>query len=1074
MPPSVLPDPASALGRQETLVTLLTDRLEKPSLDDRQYRVIRLDNGLEALLVHDPETDKASASLDVDVGSFSDEPGMPGMAHAVEHLLFMGTQKYPKENEYGHYLSSHGGFSNAYTANTSTNYYFDVDAKPANDEEPTETNPSPLYGALDRFAQFFIEPLFLSSTLDRELRAVDSENKKNLQEDAWRLQQLDRSLSNPNHPYCHFSTGNLEVLKTIPESQKINVRDKFIEFHAKHYSANRMKLVVLGRESLQVLQKWTADLFSAIVNKKLPQNRWSQEVPFRPDDLGIQWFAKPVMDTRQLNLTFPFLDEEELYESQPGRYISHLVGHEGPGSIMSYIKSKGWANSLSAGGYSLCPGTPGIFEVQIRLTEEGLKNYPEIVKIFFQYVSLLRQSPPQEWIFQEQQGMADVDFKFRQKTPASKFTSRISSVMQKPLPREWLLSGHSRLRRFDADLISKALELLRPEALRMNIVSRNFPGSWEKKEKWYGTEYTASRISEDLMAELKRAASVSAAERLPDLHLPHKNQFIPNKLEVEKKEVAEPATSPRLLRNDQLARTWWKKDDTFWVPKANVIVSLKNPIIHATAENGVKARLFAELVRDALEEYSYDAELAGLQYTVSLDSRGLFLNVSGYNDKLPLLLEQVAVTMRDIEIKADRFDIVKERLTRSYDNWQLQTSYQQVGDYMSWLHAERDYVTEELAAELPDITIDAVRSFQKQMLAQMYIEVYVHGNMYKGDAIKVTDLLASSFRSRILPPNQWPIIRSLIIPPGSNMVYRKTLKDPANVNHCIETIFYFGDRGDRRTRARALLIDQMIHEPAFDQLRSQEQLGYIVFAGMRNFATTCGIRFLIQSEREPEYLDRRVEAFLIQFGLVLDKMPDSEFESHKRSLINKRLEKLRNLDQESSRHWAQISKEYYDFEQSQLDAAEVKLVTKAEMVDFYNRHLHPSSASRARIAVHLHARGAVERDNKVIDALGKAGFVDVPEQDRKSIDLIKAHLQAKHKPSEASLDSIIASMKELGLVQTAHPEDDAEAIANGGECAVDTAQEIEDVRLYKSGLLASSGARPVKQLSEFKDTDSKL
>lgn len=487
--------------------------------------------------------------------------------------------------------------------------------------------------------------------------------------------------------------------------------------------------------------------------------------------------------------------------------------------------------------------------------------------------------------------------------------------MQKPLPREWLLSGHSRLRHFDAGVITKCLDLLRPEALRLNVVSRKFPGKWDKKEKWYGTEYTAGRIPDDLMAELKHAASISAADRLPELHLPHKNQFIPNKLEVEKKEVAEPATSPRLLRNDQLARTWWKKDDTFWVPKANVTVSLKNPIIHATAENSVKARLFAELVRDALEEYSYDAELAGLQYTVSIDSRGLFLDVSGYNDKLPVLLEQVAVTMRDIEIKPDRFDIVKERLTRGYDNWQLQSSYQQVGDYMTWLHAERDYVVEEAAAELPAITTDAVRSFQKQMLAQLYIEVYVHGNMYKGDAIKVTDLLVSSFRSRILPPNQWPIIRSLIIPPGSNLVYNKTLKDPADVNHCIETTFYIGDRGDRKTRARSLLADQMIHEPAFDQLRTKEQLGYIVFAGMRSFSTTCGLRFLLQSEREPEYLDRRVEAFLIQFGLTLDKMPDSEFESHKRSLINKRLEKLRNLNQESSRHWAQISKEYYDFEQ---------------------------------------------------------------------------------------------------------------------------------------------------------------
>ncbi|RSL78326.1 hypothetical protein CEP52_017643 [Fusarium oligoseptatum] len=561
----------------------------------------------------------------------------------------MGTKKFPIENEYGQYLSAHSGSSNAYTGPTSTNYFFDVAAKPANDQDPSDSNPSPLREALDLFAQFFIEPLFLPSTLDRELKA------------------LEKSLSNPNHPFCHFGTGNFEVLKTLPEARGINVRDKFIEFHAKRYSANRMKLVVLGREPLDVLQKWVVELFSPVVNKKLPPNRWPGELPFRESDLGMQCFAEPVMDSRQLNLYLPLIDEEFMFASQPSRCISHLIGHEGPGSIMSYIKSKGWANALSAGAYPVCPGTPGILNVQ--------------------YITVLRESPPQEWIFQEQKGMADVDFKFKQKTPASRFTSRISSVMQKPLPREWLLSGHSRLRTFEPQQIDDALATIHPDNFRMVIASRNYPGNWDQKEKWYGTEYCYEKIPEDLMEEVRQAASVSPGERLSCLHLPHKNQFIPNQLEVEKKEVTKPALNPRVLRNDGIARTWWKKDDTFWVPRANVIVSLKTPLIDSCAESDVKARLFSDLVRDALEEYSYDAELAGLQYNISLDSHGLCLNVSGYNDKLPVLLEKVVTTMRDLDIKEDRFEIVRERLTRGYNNWQLQSSYHQVGDYTTWLNA---------------------------------------------------------------------------------------------------------------------------------------------------------------------------------------------------------------------------------------------------------------------------------------------------------------------------------------------------------------------------------------------------
>ena len=77
----------------------VTDKLEAPDLDNRSYRVIRLQNKLEALLVHDPDTDKGGAAVNVNVGSFSDADDMPGMAHAVEHLLFMGTKKVCTPNQ---------------------------------------------------------------------------------------------------------------------------------------------------------------------------------------------------------------------------------------------------------------------------------------------------------------------------------------------------------------------------------------------------------------------------------------------------------------------------------------------------------------------------------------------------------------------------------------------------------------------------------------------------------------------------------------------------------------------------------------------------------------------------------------------------------------------------------------------------------------------------------------------------------------------------------------------------------------------------------------------------------------
>lgn len=59
-----------------------------------------------------------------------------------------------------------------------------------------------------RFAQLFIEPLFTTSAIEREIRAVNSEHQKNVADDFWRLIQLERNAADPNHSFNYFKTGN--------------------------------------------------------------------------------------------------------------------------------------------------------------------------------------------------------------------------------------------------------------------------------------------------------------------------------------------------------------------------------------------------------------------------------------------------------------------------------------------------------------------------------------------------------------------------------------------------------------------------------------------------------------------------------------------------------------------------------------------------------------------------------------------------------------------------------------------------------------------------------------------------
>jgi insulysin len=317
--------------------------VRKSPNDDRNYRNITLKNGLQVMLVSDPTTDKAAASLDVNVGHFADPENVPGIAHFLEHMLFLGTEDFPDENQYARVLQEHGGNSNAYTSCENTNYFFDV------------LQPH-LGEVLQIFSAFFVNPLFTQNMTSRELKAVNSENAKNLLNDMWRSFQLQKSTADPDHPFSKFGTGNQVTLEKIPKEKNIDVRDVLLKFHEKWYSASIMKLCVLGRETLDELEAIVVPLFSRIRNNNVTKQIYRQGSPYTGENLPRRYNVVPVKDLRTIELGWPTHPLEHLYRKKPSGYCSHIIGHEGPGSLFALLKEEGLADALSAGKVLLING----------------------------------------------------------------------------------------------------------------------------------------------------------------------------------------------------------------------------------------------------------------------------------------------------------------------------------------------------------------------------------------------------------------------------------------------------------------------------------------------------------------------------------------------------------------------------------------------------------------------------------------------------------------------------------------------------------------------------------------------
>ena len=151
--------------------------------------------------------------------------------------------------------------------------------------------------------------------------------------------------------------------------------------------------------------------------------------------------------------------------------------------------------------------------------------------------------------------MTEVDFRFQQKRPASIFISRYGSNMQKPIPREGLLRGSTPVRKFDPASISKALSFLWTDNYWLIFESQDFPGNWNQKEPWYGTEHWPEPIPSNFPEDVETASCI----RPKELFLPNKNACIPTRLNVERKEVEQPLKAPRIIRTYDGIRTWWTK-----------------------------------------------------------------------------------------------------------------------------------------------------------------------------------------------------------------------------------------------------------------------------------------------------------------------------------------------------------------------------------------------------------------------------------------------------------------------------------------------------------------------------------
>lgn len=885
----------------------LPPRIKAPT-DQAEFRRFVLDNGLRVLLVSDPKFNKSAASLVVNVGQIDDPRDTEGMAHFLEHMLFLGTEKYPDVSEYSGYIKANGGYNNAYTSSDHTNYQFEV-------------RHEALAGALDRFAQFFIAPKFNPEFTGREVNAVHNEAMRHVQNDLRRLIGVSRELYDPTSGESKFSTGTKE---TLAGATPAAVR----AFYEKHYTADHMALAIAGKAPLDELEKLARANFAAIPRRNVPAV--VREAKFLPRKPALRLaYAEPIKELRQLMLEFVVPATRPDFASKPDELLTALLTYPGPGGLVEHLKGEGLINTLNGGIWERT-GEYGSLQLTADLTPEGQKQHARVLATIFSYLGHLRASPFPAEFYRERARIAQLKETYEDRGEGANLAVKLANqALFYPLEVAeratdvWGPPNEAAYRRL--------LNVLQPDNVLVSLMAKGLPT--DRRERIYQTPYSYREDTGAGYAALANPPKVAA------FALPGANRFMPGATPL----LAE---RPTPLVQEPGLTLYYAPDAEFQRPQTGLVLRFVPVRAIASVESAALLRLYDVCLRDALRAAAADASLAGVDFTSEITLEGAKLNITGFGDSAVRFATHLAGQLRDFALPAQRFEALKESSLRTLRSYPQTEAYLLARDRRDALVREIHFLPNELLGRTEAATLADVQAFGKRYFATGKIEAIVHGHLSADNAVAAVREFSNRLGAKPAAADALLRRRHLQIAPGGNVVDAGPI---AGVNSAFIRDYILPDDSPS-LRVAATVVANFISEPFYTELRTKQQLGYIVGSAAGASLRHRYLTFVIQSSvYAPDELQRRAEAFIASLPKALAALSPEQWKTlvaGARSLFE---EKPKGIGDKAEIFFGRAFTYDGDWDRQPASLAALDALTKEQAVALLRDALSPEKSRRRTI-----------------------------------------------------------------------------------------------------------------------------
>lgn len=885
--------------------------------DDREYANLTLPNGMQVLLISDPTSEVATASLAVGVGSDQNPESQPGLAHYLEHMLFLGTENYPEPNSLQKYVEENAGFANAYTASDHTAYYFQIAAD--------RIDP-----ALDRFSDYFKAPTFDPEYSDKELRAINSEWSMGRNQDGRIIYRIHGLTANPMHPSQRISVGNLETLRDKPDSI---LYQEMKDFYAEYYSANLMNLVVGGRQSLEELESLTKKHFSDIPNSGTPRPTVNVR-GITESEAGLHIYYTPQQDLKQLMVSYPINNNADNWRVKPNQYLANLISSEEPGTLASKLREGGLISSLTVNFQEDLYGADGLFNVVIELTNDGLEERDQVIASVFAFVDLVRREGVAEPYYGELKAILDQRFRDHENQPLLRQAVQISQRLF-DYPPESVLSASYRYDHFDPQAINDVLAQLTPERARIWHITQQ--EETDQEIPFYKGSYRTAKVTPEELTHWQALADVMA------FSLPEENPLFAD-YEVQIMENIYP--KPTLIISRPGAEAWLSHSQHYPGQRGLFRLEINSDI----GAQGARSFILASLLNDLFSLDTLPLQDRARRANIGIDidrspNNSQQITLTGYSARHDDLLEQLVASLVELEFDQRDFDNVKERFRVWQTNLKREEPYQQLFQHVRKINGDIDWSTDEVLAVLESVQLEDVREYQQQLLSKNLLRVYAFGNYMDATVTAMVERAEN-----LLGPSRKPGERNLkqYITPSSG----QTVVVSEDIEQGDTAILdgYIHPKQSIEVYARLNLLNGIMGNALYTQLRTQEQLGYVVGSspGVVNEYPVFVI-FVQSSDTDLVSIKDRLDKFRQEYAAQLENLDDAVLEQLRASVVAQLTQKPDNLNAEAGHYLNDFHDGNFEFDSRERLIAAIGNVSKEDLIETYQTLLLDQNATRLLI-----------------------------------------------------------------------------------------------------------------------------